>query len=66
MLLACASLPWAVTGCSSQQGYAGAQAWQRSQCLKVVDPQERRRCLDAADTPYDTYKRQSEMIKASP
>ena len=59
----CAGL---LTGCSAQQGYASAQAWQRSQCLKIVDAQERRRCLDAADRPYGTYKQQSESIKIGP
>lgn len=55
-----------LTGCSAQQGYASAQAWQRSQCLQIADAQERRRCLDAADTPYSTYQRQSDSIKTSP
>jgi len=66
LLLVCGGLSWAVTGCSFQQGYAGAQAWQRSQCLKITDAEERRRCLQTADQPYDTYKQQSETIKARP
>ena len=46
--------------CSSQQAYGVGQAWQRSECFKINDPQERSRCLASASTSYDDYKRQAE------
>ena len=47
--------------CSSQQAYGVGQAWQRSECFKINDPQERSRCLASASTSYDDYKRQAEV-----
>lgn len=46
--------------CSSQQAYGVGQAWQRNECYKISDPQERSRCLASASTSYDDYKRQAE------
>ena len=55
-----------VSGCSAQQGYASAQAFKRNQCSKIVDAQERIRCLREADTSYDTYQKASESTKQKP
>jgi hypothetical protein len=52
-------------GCSSQQLYNTGQAWQRNQCDRLLDEQERRRCAASTDTPYDDYKRQSEEVKGA-
>ena len=46
-----------LTACSGQQIYGTGQAWQRNQCFKISDAQERSRCLEAADTPYYEYRR---------
>lgn len=54
-----------LTGCSAQQGYAGAQSWKRNQCSKIVDAQERIRCLREADQPYDSYQKQAEDAKSA-
>ena len=53
----------AATACSSQQFYASGQAQQRNGCDKIVDFQERQRCMGKANTSYDTYQRQTEEAK---
>ena len=53
----------ASTGCTSQQGYASAQSWQRSECNKLLDQSERERCMANASMPYDDYKRESGKAK---
>lgn len=50
-------------GCSSQQAYGAGQAWQRTECNKINDSQERSRCLSSTNTSYDDYKRQAERAK---
>ena len=54
-----------LTGCSAQQGYASAQSWKRNQCSKIVDAQERIRCLREAEQPYDSYQKQAEDAKSA-
>jgi hypothetical protein len=48
------------SGCTAQQAYETGQSWQRNRCDRIVDFEERRRCLEAADVPYDSYRRQTE------
>lgn len=55
----------ALSACSSHQGYASAQAWKRNQCSKIVDAQERIRCLREADQSYDSYQKQAEDAKSA-
>ncbi len=55
-----------LTGCSAQQGYASAQSWKRNQCSKIVDAQERIRCLREADISYDNYNKASEAATQKP
>lgn len=62
LLLAVAGLP----GCSTQQAYGGGQAWQRQECNKLMDADQRSRCMASANTSYDDYKRQAEAAKAHP
>ncbi|WP_425259065.1 hypothetical protein ACPOLB_26525 [Rubrivivax sp. RP6-9] len=50
-------------GCSSQQVYGAGQAWQLQECSKIMDAQERNRCMSSANTSYDEYKRQTEATK---
>lgn len=51
-------------GCSSQQLYAAGQSWQRVECNKIVDSQERSRCMASASHSYEEYKRESESNRA--
>ncbi len=47
------------TGCSSQQLFTTGQAWQRQQCDRLADAQDRQRCLERAAVDYDRYRRES-------
>lgn len=53
-----------LSGCSWQQAYGAGQAWQHQECNKVMDAQERSRCMASASTSYEEYKRQAEAAKA--
>jgi membrane protein DedA with SNARE-associated domain len=49
--------------CSSQQTYATGQGWQRNECNKIVDMQDRERCMARTRDSYDTYQRQVDDMK---
>jgi len=49
--------------CSSQQTYATGQTWQRNECNKIIDMQERQRCVAKANESYDTYQKQVDDLK---
>jgi len=51
------------SGCTTEQAYNSAQAWQRNECNKIVDSIERERCLERTNTGYGDYKRQTESAK---
>jgi hypothetical protein len=55
----------ALPGCTSEQLYATGQGWQRNECNKLIDGQERQRCLNQANTSYETYERQREAVKSA-
>jgi hypothetical protein len=54
-----------LSACSSQQAYGSGQAWQRNECNKINDTQERSRCLAGANTSYEDYRRQQEALRES-
>jgi hypothetical protein len=49
-----------LSGCSSQQLYGVGQGWQRNECNRIIDLQERNRCMASANASYEEYRRQSE------
>ena len=53
----------ALAGCSSKQLYATGQQWQRSECRKIDDREERRRCEQSADRSYESYQAQTADAK---
>jgi hypothetical protein len=59
-----ALLTLALHGCSSQQVYGAGQAWQRQDCTRINDAQERNRCMARASTSYEDYKRQAEAARS--
>lgn len=63
LMLASLTLAALLAGCSTEQFYASGQNWQRNQCSKLPDSQERGRCLKNADASYDSYKQQTERLK---
>lgn len=58
-LLAVLALAFHLASCSTQQPYAIAQAWQRNQCFKINDAQERSRCLASTSASYQEYELRS-------
>lgn len=52
-----------LSGCTTQRAYYAGQEWQRNQCNKLVDPNERERCLSKTDMSYEDYKRETDAAK---
>lgn len=53
----------ALAGCTAERAYSSGQAWQRNECDKLPDFQERQRCLASANTPYSADQKQVEQAK---
>ena len=53
-----------LAGCSTQMAYNTTQAWQRQECQKMPEQQQRQRCLDSNATSYEDYRRQAEAAKS--
>lgn len=49
-------------GCSAQQMLATGQAYQRDQCLRMLDKLRRDYCLGQISTGYEEYKRETNAI----
>lgn len=49
-----------LAGCSAQQLYTTSQSWQRNECQRLPDTQDRTRCLAANSATFDEYKRQAD------
>jgi hypothetical protein len=52
-----------ISACSVQQAYGAGQAWQRLDCNRIADMQERQRCMASPSISYEDYLRQSEAAK---
>lgn len=58
-------LPVAILGaCSSEQAYMAGREWQRDQCNKMKNMDDRQRCVKEADQPYDRYKQDADAVNA--
>ena len=55
-----------LAGCSSQQLYATGQGWQKQECQKVLDREQRTRCEQSAATSYARYQAESAAAKKPP
>ena len=58
--LAVALAALSLSACTAEQVYGSGQAWQQNQCNQIPDKTEYDRCMSKANTPYDSYKRQTE------
>jgi hypothetical protein len=56
----------ALAGCTAQTAYLSGQGWQRQQCFKIEDIQQRQRCLKSASTSYEDYLREVQSLPAKP
>ena len=54
-----------VVACSPQQFYSAGQTWQRNECNKIIDSQERARCNASASKSFDAYQREAEAARES-
>jgi hypothetical protein len=52
-----------VSACTSQQVYDSGQGWRHNECNRLMDHDERARCMETATMPYDTYKTKVEEDK---
>ena len=52
-----------LAACSAPQVWQTGQAWQQNQCQRVVDADERSRCLKDASGSYEDYRREAERVK---
>lgn len=59
VLAAAASL----AACTAQQLYGAGQSWQRQECHRLPDADQRQRCLASSALSYDEYRRQAEAVK---
>ncbi len=55
----------ALQACSWQQVYSTGQAWQKQECNKLLDAQERNRCMASTSTSYEEYQRQSDAARGA-
>jgi hypothetical protein len=56
----------AAGGCSSQQLYGAGQAWQKTECQRLPDADQRARCLKSSATSFDEYQRQAGALRTRP
>jgi len=49
--------------CSSQELYASGQGWQRLECNKLQDAQERNRCMASTSRSFEDFKREAESAR---
>ena len=62
MMLAAAAAV-ALAGCSSQQLYATGQGWQKQECQKILEREQRTRCEQSAATSYERYQAEAAAAK---
>jgi hypothetical protein len=54
-----------VSGCTTQDFYQTGQEWQRQQCMKLQDRDERQRCEKSTATSYERYREEAEAARRS-
>lgn len=54
-----------LVGCTSQQLYAAGQASQRTECNRILDTEDHKKCKAQANTSFERYQQQSDQVKQS-
>ena len=62
-LLQAVALAVVLSGCSSQQLYATGQGWQKQECQKILEREQRMRCEQSAATSYERYQAEAAAAK---
>jgi hypothetical protein len=52
-----------VAGCTSQELYQTGQGWQKQECKKLQDRDERGRCEKSAATSFERYQAEVDAAK---
>ena len=60
------SLVLCLAGCSSQLLYATGQGWQKQECQRVLEREQRTRCEQSAATSYERYQAETAAAKKPP
>jgi hypothetical protein len=53
------------TACTSQELYSTGQQWQKQECGKLQDRDERTRCEKSRALSYDRYKAQADAARSA-
>ena len=66
--LTCTSLLLAalLPACTTQDFYNTGQAWQKQECLRLKDLDERRRCEKSTAVSYDRYRAEADATRQPP
>jgi hypothetical protein len=56
MLAAMMAVAVVSPACSGRQAYDAGYGWRMHECQRILDDNERARCLETAKMDYDTYK----------
>lgn len=51
------------TACTTQMAYDSSQNWQKQQCLKINDREERMRCEKSTAMSYEKYRAEAEAVR---
>lgn len=54
-----------LVGCTSQQLYGAGQASQRTECNRLLDTQDRQKCMAGANTSLEIYQQHVDLAKQS-
>jgi hypothetical protein len=60
-----AGLALLFAGCSSQQLYGAGQAWQRTECQRIQNAEERSRCMQSTARSHDEYQKEAAAVKGT-
>lgn len=58
-----ATLP---SGCSTESLYSAVHGWQRNECNRFADADQRTRCLAGTETSYSDYQHQRRAATGTP
>ncbi len=50
-------------GCTSRELYHAGQQWQRQECQRLMDLEERKRCHASTARSYEDYKAEAEAAR---
>jgi hypothetical protein len=65
LLLTATTLAITLSACTSRMAYESGQAMQRNACDKIIDMQERQRCMARVNVPYDKYRREADEARGT-